>query len=730
MFLVMTCGYCNYGSQTGFSDKTSPLLTLPGDTPHTVFGKILRVHQTSDGGKRLDLKIHHMLRQGRPFAASGGLRLSVAESERRFMPGDEIAVRTRLRIPRRFGTPGEFDYPRYLADRGMQFTGFVPDDAGVAMIQRAKQAFWPRLRSHIGQLIDRSATSRDQAALIRALVIGDKDLLSRKQRQNLAQLGLSHLFSISGFHLGLVAMFGYFTMLAVVRSSEAFLLLVPPRRLLPCLLMPLLWCYLQMVGQALPVTRAWLAAVAVAALFWSRRCCQPARVALAVAGTILVAKPTALFTPSFQLSFAGVFGILILMPRWIGILPARPIFLRRIAQLGMVTTAAGIVTTPLVLWHFHMLAPAGLLINLWAGPVIGGIAIPVGLGGMLLSPLWPAAAGVCFRFMGVLVESVLKLSTKVPDLPLLAARKLYLPLPALLLISLMVAMLLLPWRKRHALLLAALLAALCLWPPSRPEQLRVTALSVGQGDALLVSDCRGRHYLIDGGGMAHSTFDTGERLVAPALGRLGIRKLTAVILSHDHPDHRNGLVHILKHFPVQAFWCAIPEKDLWPPLRKQLEDRHIPVRIFQPGWTLVEDTPALETAVFVPPQTMANFNDRSVVFYTRFRKDGILLTGDLESSGIDCLLKAWPSRPVSLLKLPHHGSRSSPVDLLLARFSPRQVFVSLGFDNPFGFPHRETLTSLEKYRLPLWRTDLHGTVAFDLKNGIWHVRSWQNGLFR
>jgi competence protein ComEC len=729
LFLVMTCGSVNYQLQSGFFDDTATLRALPENIPQTVFGRIQRIKANPDGSKRFDLKIHHILQQ-QPIPATGGLRLTTAVSKRRFIPGDEIAVRARIRTPRCFGTPGEFDYPRYLASLGIQFTAFVPDDTSIALLRQAKPTYWQHLRHRIGQAIDRSMASRNQAALVRALVIGDKDLLSLQQRQCLAQLGLSHLFSISGFHLGLVAMFGYLVLLTIIRQSERILLFMPPRRLLPWFLIPLLWCYLQISGQALPAVRAWLAAAVVAALLWARRCCHPVRTALAIAAIILVAKPTALFTPSFQLSFAGVSGILILVPRWSSILPTGPFYLRRIMQLGMVTAAASLTTAPLVLWHFHMIAPAGLLVNLWAGPLIGGGAIPLGLAGLLLIPLWPTASGACFRLMGIMFEGTLTVSERLLDLPLLTPHQLYLPLPVLLLICFLVVIVLLPWRKRHAVILLAGLAILWSWPAPHPKELRVTALSVGQGDALLVSDSQGRHYLVDGGGMPHSSFDTGERLVAPALGRLGIRRLSAVILSHDHPDHRNGLVHILEHFPVDSFWCAIPEKDLWPPLRRQLTNRRIPVRIFKPGWSLINHAPDRETAVFVPPQTATNLNDRSLVFYSRYGRDGILLTGDLETSGIAYLVKATPNRPVSLLKLPHHGSRTSPVDLLLEHFAPRKVFACLGHNNRFGFPHRETLKRLEKYSLPLWRTDQSGTLMFDLRNGVWHVRSWQNGLFR
>ena len=728
-FLMLAFGYSNYHLQNSPPLKTVVLQSLSEKTPHTLYVRVLQARSRPDGSKQLDLWIHHVLQNGHPVAASGGMRLQIEKSERSFIRDDQLAVRTRLRIPRRFGTPGEFDYPRHLAASGLQFTGFLPDDTGIALLQHARPSPLARLRTRMGKLIAYSVPDKDQTALVRALVIGDKDMLNETQRSRLAGMGLSHLFSISGFHLGLVAMFGYLALLAIIRHSEKLLLAIPPRRLLPVLLLPGLWCYLQLTGQALPAMRAWLAVAVVAGLLWVRRCCNPVHAALAVALAILVATPMSLFTPSFQLSFAGVFGILVFVPRWSKYLPTMPGVYYRIAQLSLVTLAAGITTGPIVLWHFHLFAPAGMLINLWAVPLIGGLAIPIGLTGLLLASVWHDGAALCFRFTATIVDQTLKFSELMLALPILTPRQVYLPVSFLVCITLMVGILLLPWRKWHIPVLLALLAALWFWPTPRPEQLRVMALSVGQGDALLVSDIRGHHYLIDGGGMSRGTFDTGERLVAPALGRLGIKQLTAVVLSHDHPDHRNGLLHILKHFPVQEFWCGMQENALWQPLRQQIRNRHIPVRTFKTGWSSIEYTDTDEIAIFAPPQTMANLNDRSLVFYARHEEEGVLLTGDLESLGVRHLLCPWPNRPVTLLKLPHHGSRYSDVDLLLEHFAPSTVFASLGHNNSFGFPHREVVEIVAEKQLFLWRTDLHGTLLFELTNQGWQARSWLSGLF-
>jgi competence protein ComEC len=449
-----------------------------------------------------------------------------------------------------------------------------------------------------------------------------------------------------------------------------------------------------------------------------------------MAAMILAAMPLALFEPAFQLSFAGVIGILTLVPRWSRHLPRLPRPWRPAVQLPLATLAATLATCPLVLWHFHLLAPAGLLANLWAVPLIGFFAVPIGLTGMLLAPLWTAGAAACFRCVGATVNATLALSQHLLDCPLLAGSQLYLsPLQVAAVALLVITLLLPPARRLGRVVMIGLALVLLCWPSPRPAGLTVTALSVGQGDATLVTDRTGRHFLIDGGGLPHSRVEVGERLVAPALGYLGVDHLAAVVLSHDHPDHRDGLLHVLQHFPTGAFWSAMPPEKLWPPLRAVLRQRGIPIRTFAGGWQVVERQADRELAVFAPPQDNPKVNDRSLVFYARQGDNGVLLTGDLEQQGVSQLLAVMPPRPVSLLKLSHHGSRNSGYQQLLGHFAVRQAFASLGRHNRFGFPHAEVVQALQKRRLPLWRTDLNGTLRCSLQDSAWRIRYWQNGLF-
>jgi competence protein ComEC len=702
-----------------------------------VEGTVLSVSSRPLQRSVIDLQARRVVSEGIAVSVKGKIRLYTYEGNPQVHPGDDIRFLSPLRAPRSFGTPGEFDFPRHLAYQGIFVTAYVPHAADLVPLgskRMGKAAFLvERQRTVIGQFIDR-AVEPSLAPLVRALVIGDKGGITSEQRNLMARGGVSHLFAISGLHLGLIALFLYTGARFLYCRFEPLLLFGPPRRYLPILLVPLLLIYLLLTGNAIPTLRAFLMTLVGALLFFYARRTPPLKLLAAVAFLILCADPLAFFEVSFQLSFAGVLGILVLMPRWSAGLTATSRPLRWVATLFLATLAATITTTPLALFHFHLLAPAGLFTNLAAVPLIGFVAVPMGLCGAVLSPFWPFAAAMLLQGCGLTIQAVLEIIEWAIGFPALEGLKIYCSPLQISGTFLLTLTLLLPagtfWWRCSKMLLLVTATALLFLPPSVPAGLTVTALSVGQGDAILLSRQDGRHYLIDGGGLPSKTFDVGERLVAPALGWMGVRSLEAVILTHDHPDHRKGLLHILEHFPVKAFWSSAPLNELHFPLQKVLLKKNIPVVLFPPGWTVLDKTGEEALSVFAPRQEEEALNDRSLVLYARRGKDGVLLTGDLEERGVAQLIAATTFHQVTLLKVPHHGSRKSSPELLLNHLKPELAFVSLGAGNCYGFPHERVVASIRQRKIPFYRTDLCGSLKFLTRGSGWQAQRWEKGVFQ
>ncbi len=707
-----------------------------GDTPLSVEGTVLSVAHRYGGGAIIDLRAERVNRDQSATAVHGSVRLYIDQGDPGAAVGSRVCFRSRLRAPRSYGTPGEFDFPRHLAYQDIFVTGFLAECRDLVVFARTSGSRKPTidsLRASIGRQIDK-AVEPPMAPLVRALVIGDKSGLSPEHKDLLAQGGVSHLFAISGLHLGLVAamIFGISRLLYL--RSERLILFAPPVRLLPFLLLPALLAYLLLTGNAISTRRAFVMLLAAAVLLLGSRQTPPLKLLAACAFVFLLGEPLILFQPAFQLSFAGLFGILVLVPRWLTWVPKRPKPLRYLATLALTTLAASLSTAPLVILNFHMVAPAGLATNLFAVPAISFAAVPLGLAGALTSPAWSQGADWLFQGCAAVIQGTLSAVDQLLQVPALTGHLIY-DSPATVLASFLLSgILLLPggskrrWQLRT---LVGLTAALLLCSPLRPAPaLAATALSVGQGDSTLLSFGGRHHYLIDGGGTYSANFDTGERLVAPALGWLGVRSLDAVILTHNHPDHSKGLLYVLQHFSVREFWTPIPLDQLDPQLRQILSEKKIRMVCPSPGWTRTAHQAPGTLWTFVPNQGDDNLNNRSLVLLAKDETDAVLLPGDLEEKGIQQLLAEPLPHPVNLLKYPHHGSRKSHPELLLNYIAPQHVFASLGAGNRHGFPHPEVISALQARNIAIWRTDLHGSLQFTTSGEGWRATHWNQRLFR
>lgn len=644
----------------------------------------------------------------------------------------------RLRTPANYGLPGEFDRVQQLATQGVLATGYLTNDRGLMRLTTAPRrgvALWLAATRQRATKVLAAVLPPRRAALLKALLLGDRSDLSQTDRRLLSRAGIAHLFSISGLHLGLLSALLYLLLETFYKRSRQLLEWQPPSRVLPLLIGPLLWCYVQLAGSGYPVQRAFYMLAGGTLLYYGQRRTRPLQLLLGGVFLLLLLQPMALFSPALQLSVAGLAGILLLVPRWQGYLEPLPIWLRWPASALLITLAGTLATLPLIWQSFHILSTAGPLLNLLGVPVIGMIALPAGLLGLLCLPLSQQLAVGLFQVAGWLAEQLLNLSHQVlhwPGLGGLVSFPDHLQLAGAWLLVLAV-MTFDPARQRSwRRVLPALAGGLVLLvlPYPQPAGARVTALSVGQGESLLLSFA-GHNYLLDGGGHYQRSFDVGERLVAPALGRLGVHRLDGVILSHDHPDHRLGLLYVLQHLPVTAFYSAIPAADLDPELNRVLQQHPEIHRIRLPeDWSRVAAEGNWQLQAWAPPQDATDINDRSVVVLLHNDSQGALFTGDLARTGLARLAGEPVPGPVTLLKLPHHGSRNSDPTELLQRWHPSLAVVSVGRDNHFGFPNAEVCACCIRFGARLYRTDRDGTVIFTAGPSGWQTETYANRLFR
>jgi competence protein ComEC len=262
------------------------------------------------------------------------------------------------------------------------------------------------------------------------------------------------------------------------------------------------------------------------------------------------------------------------------------------------------------------------------------------------------------------------------------------------------------------------------WNPDlRPGMLEVTAIDVNQGDSLLLVFPDEETMLVDAGGfpgmgrmVRKPQIDVGEDVVSPYLWSRRIRHLDYAVLTHGHSDHMDGLGAILDNFRPRALWIgAEPETDAWKAVQQHAAMdgvRIVPMNRASPaidigGARVRVLAPSVD---YMPGDAPAN-ND-SLVLEITYRHRRVLMTGDAERPVEDDLLTNGELLPITLLKVGHHGSRTSSSQEFLSQISPKLAFISDGYLNQFHHPHPDVLARLRDHHIAVWRTDQNGLITF------------------
>lgn len=730
------------------------------DRPNLVVGgRVAEPVRVVRGRTRIIIEAEEALDYGsEPWAASGRIYLTVLGEGPRLAAGDRVRFPAALREISNFENPGRFDYKGLMAGRGLWVSAFVKSPRLVARIDEPGQSLSPRyfldrLRNRAARFLDRSL-GQPARGLIKALVLGIQDDIEPELREAFRGLGLAHLLAISGLHVGLVALvaYGLFLKLMLLRANWTLRFNLRRVAVLPAL--GLVLFYAGLAGGRPSTVRAaiMIGVFLLAGLIERRRDLLTALVA--AAWVILIVQPGAVFTASFQLSFAAAGALIIIAPRF----PASPFtvphspgegpgpkpLLSRAWGLAVISIAAFMGTAPIVAAHFHRLPLLSLPANMIFTPLVSLGIVPPGLAALALAPVFPWAAQAVLwlieRFLWVVLAPLETLAA-LPGLDLMVPG----PGPCFLIAYyLLIAALFLvrPWKKK-ALALAAVLAAFSLTlivplmaAPDRP-QLKVTMLDVGQGNAAYVSLPDGTRMMIDGGGFSNSEFDTGENIVAPYLLDQGIMSLDIIALSHPQADHVGGLPYLAKAFgPKEIWYNRAPSRNLrYQELialardqglaRPSLAELHRPRRFGPAQVQALAPAPG-----FLAAQTRREIrrgqNNNSLVLKIVLGKVGFLFPGDLETEGEARILERHKDRlQADVLLACHHGSSTSLTPAFLAAVRPKIVIFSMGRGNRFGFPSPQILARAGKIGARIYRTDRHGAIICSTNGKTLEVKTFR-----
>ena len=639
--------------------------------------------------------------------------------------GERWRFKLRLRRPHGSANPDGFDYESWLLQRAIGATGYVrPGDKArlddlvlrpAYLIERAREILrerhWDTLPGY------------PYAGILTALAIGDQNAIDARQWQLFARTGVSHLMSISGLHVTMVASLFAALVHWLWRRSAALMLALPARKASALAMFLAAFAYCLIAGFAVPAQRTVYMVGVVALALWANRTSSVSRVLCLALLVVLLLDPWAVLAPGFWLSFGAVAVILFVATGRLraGHAPelARGLVLRQsLVQWGRVQWAITLALAPLLLVWFQQVSLVSPLANAVAIPLVSLAVTPLALAGSVL----PFA--VILELAHAVMAGQMWLLEWCDGLPLAVWQQ---HAPAAWTVGLALvgcAWLLLPRGVPARWLgLVLLLPMFAVSPPApAPGAAWITVLDVGQGLAVLVQTAQ--HALLYDTGPAYSPeADSGTRVILPYLRASGIARLNAMVITHDDNDHAGGAAAVLTGVPVGILYSSLSASH--PALL--VAPAYRPPCTAGRGW----DWDGVRFDLLHPAAASyaddgIKTNDRSCVLKISSAHGAALLTGDIEARSEQELLERAPQAlRADVLVVPHQGSRSSSTGDFIAAVQPRWAVFPAGYRNRFGHPNQEVVERYRASGAQLLRTDSAGAVLVRLEGEGISVRPYR-----
>jgi competence protein ComEC len=685
--------------------------------------------------------------------------------------GQRLEVAAKIRAPRNFQNPESFDYVRFLALQHIYWTGSVGSSQDIKVLpgrcgSSAIAGLFTIRTWALGRLAALYPNDQHTVGLLQATLLGETSGVERRWTEDFRVTGTYHALVISGQHVSVLA----FTLLLILRLLR--LRKVPAL----CVATIASWLYAFISGLSSPVVRAAGGFTLFLVASYCFRRMRIMNALAVVGFIYLLFDPEQLFDPSFQLSFLSAAAIaafaiplmethteplrmavkrfdqpgydprvepnaavwrveLRLLARTLQCcsgfsLRVSQFVVARSALLAAFVADAVIVSAcvqfglalPMVS-YFHRLSITGLSANIVVIPVLS-LVVPLGFASIATG--WHLLANAT-RFLLQIAEYVATWHVKFEPAWRIGA----IPLLVALTFACSLIVLAFAIRQKRGVTLAlcctlALFAVICWQPwPVQVEagKLEVTAIDVSQGDSLLVAFPNGQTMLVDAGGFPGMTnmkrkpqIDMGEDVVSPYLWSRHIKQLDYAVLTHGHSDHMGGLAAILNNFHPRVLWVgAEPDTPEWLAIKKVAARDRIPI-LSLTRRSAEQNIGGAQVKVLAPapdyiPEATAK-NDDSLVLEVSYGRHRVLLTGDAEMPVESELAASGLLRPVTLLKVGHHGSKTSSSEEFLDELKPQFAIISDGYRNQFHHPHPSVLQRLEEHHAAILRTDQRGLITF------------------
>ena len=674
----------------------------------TLKGRVTGFIRQNDKKSSFILDLSHVLDRDKKTPlfqpVSGKVTLSLrGQLPLTLLAGDEILVLAKVKRIHNYQTPGIFDYVLYMRNKDIYCSGWISTAAAILQLHPDGSEHIParflvqRMRQQLARFLD-NRLEPISSGLYQALLIGNRSRLQRETIDNFVASGCMHLLAISGLHIGLLAFALYWFFLFIGKQSQWILLHANVHVLATMFTLPPLLVYACMAGLGAPVMRAVVMALLVAAALLLRQRHSLLHLLAGAALLMLVVKPLALYTASFQLSFAAMLGILLLLPpltkSWpfltagqnLNILSRPTQWLASALFLSLAATAA---TLPFLLVHFNRFSIIGPFMNLLIEPLLCFAALPIGLFASLAVHWFPDTAALLFHLGGKPLVLANDLVTMAAHLPFalvwtITPTSLEIVTYAVILVVLRRTSMAKQWRYPALLILTIGLVlhfTSGLYWTHNQSAAQVNFLDVGHGSSTLIEFPDGTTTLIDGGGPFAENFNIGERIIAPFLWKKRLWRIHSLIITHPDSDHYNGLAFILRHFHPKIIYTngQRAKSASYIQLLQLSKQLHIARHTPGPGEVLHRDGILCQLVNLGMPglaEQHDSDNNQSLVTRLTCAQTSFLFPGDIEQKAEKRLIQHGVPLRANVLLAPHHGSRTSSSSAFMQRVAPEVIIVS------------------------------------------------------
>ena len=667
-----------------------------------------------------------------------------------FKPGQYLELKVKLKQIHGLKNPYGFDVEEWMYIQNYDAQGVI-QKGGARLLKSEHHDFkttFELLRFYIRQKIQNSlGTDAQYAGVIAALVIGDQQMIHPEDWKVFAQTGIGHLISISGLHVTMLAGFGAWISVLLVKQTR-LIYWQPAPYIASCIGFLTAFVYTWLAGFQIPAQRtAFMVGIAALGMYLGRNL-HMMDVWLWALFLVLTCHPWAVYSPGFWLSFGAVMAMIFAMPQnQQQVIDIDLFFIQKLKKsFGEATRVQAVVTIaliPLTLYWFYQISLISPIANAIAIPVVSFLVTPFAMLGAF-SPwffgdvfLW--IAHTIFSILMILIRPLGQMEWSSISGAKPSGWHLLLSLLGVI-ICIRPGILIESWKSR----ILGLMICLTLFIPKEyllgriPKgEVEMTVWDIGQGNAVMIQT-KSHSLLFDTGPISFGKFDPGEKVIIPHLKAQGVRKIDQLVISHQDADHIGGLRYLLENFPIQnAMGSISPDHQA----QQYFSKNKVFLEKCQAGQSWHWD--GIDFYVW-HPQLQEDLksqykstkpNDMSCVIEVRNSHHSIWLTGDIEKNAerliVERLIESQAhlqtiQRRNLILMAPHHGSKSSSTPSFLEYLDPEFAFSQTGYKNRYRHPHPDIVKRYQDGEIDLFDTVQTGAQIWSTKGDQFRIQKFRN----